>query len=194
MKFAVLPVVLSASLSVVAAAAGRPARSTASGGAQPAPSPSDKIAEAYDQFLLGRHLEDAENDRRGDRGLQARDRARSEAADIVSRSWRRSTCSRTSFERGRHGGGAGAEDRAGQPRSATASSGRSMRRCPRTGVQTRRGRRRASAPTRTSPRRSNISSSAARSPGRRARSERRARRWRGCYVRAGVVRRRRFRC
>lgn len=70
MKLAVLLAVFSASASLLAAAepAGqrgstpspRPER-VEGRGAQLAPAASDKVAEAYDQFLLGRHLKDGDN-------------------------------------------------------------------------------------------------------------------------------------
>src|SRR5213592_3221483 len=69
MKLVVLLAVLSASLAAVAAEPAGQRRSTASPrpdpvearGAQPVPAAPDKIAEAYGQFLLARHLKDAEN-------------------------------------------------------------------------------------------------------------------------------------
>ena len=70
MKLLALVAVLSASISLVAATEPAGQRGSTSSprpervegrGAQAVPATSDKVAEAYDQFLLGRHLKDGDN-------------------------------------------------------------------------------------------------------------------------------------
>ena len=148
---------------------------------------ADKVAEAYAQFLLGHHLEDDDDDRRRDRRLQARDGARSAGGRHSGRA-RRPVSAAEPAAGGDGGGRAGAEDRAGQPRGATACSASSTRRSSESGRRQRARPRRGPAPHENL----DEGDSASRAGARSARSARPirtcARRWRGSTSRARVVR------
>jgi hypothetical protein len=90
----------SAPLSVVAAQPAGQRGSTASGGAQTVPSPTDKIVEAYDQFFSG-DISKTRRTLRGDRGLKRAIELDPEAADVVSEL--ASVYLQQTFRRGRHG-------------------------------------------------------------------------------------------
>ena len=81
-------------------------------------------AEAYAQFLLGAPLRGRRGRDGGDRRLQARDGARSDAADDSGASSPGCICRQNASAGGAGRGRTGAQDRAGQPRGATACSAR----------------------------------------------------------------------
>ena len=84
--------------------------------APPAPPSSEKVAEAYAQFLLGHRFEENEDETARDRRVQARDGARSDRGRH-SGAARRAVSAAEQGAGGDGGRRAGAEDRAGQPRS-----------------------------------------------------------------------------
>ena len=183
MKLAALVAVFCVSLSSAAAAR---SQRQGSGRSRRPPRRPTRWPRRTHQFLLGHRLEEADDVERRDRGVQARDGARSDGGRHSRRARRACICGRTgSRTRWRR---PSRRSRSRRPTARrTACSAPSTRRCrkARTASAPRAARRRRPPATRTSRRRSGISST--RSSARPARPIRTsARRSRALYVRSGA--------